>query len=57
MRPERAGIYMGVAFAIFILFDRGFGMMLLCLAGARFSSALQRMLKENLIARSGVPFS
>jgi hypothetical protein len=57
MRPDRAGIYMFVAFAIFILFDRGFGMILLCLAGAKFSAALQRMLEENLSARSGIPFS
>jgi hypothetical protein len=57
MRPDRAGLYMVVAFVIFILFDRGFGMILLCLAGSKFSGALQCMLEEKLSARTGLPFS
>jgi hypothetical protein len=57
MRPERAGVYMFAAFVIFVLFDRGFGLILLCLAGAKLSAALHRLLEENLGARTGLPFS
>ncbi|HXM99318.1 MAG TPA: hypothetical protein VN982_12665 [Candidatus Dormibacteraeota bacterium] len=57
MRPERAGVYVFAAFVIFVLFDRGFGLILLCLAGAKFSAALQRMLEENSTPRNDLPFS
>ncbi|GAC1672529.1 MAG: hypothetical protein PVS2B2_04920 [Candidatus Acidiferrum sp.] len=57
LKPDRAGLYIFSGFLIFILFDRGFGMILLCMAASKLSASLQRALEEALVPRKGLPFS
>lgn len=57
MKPDRAGLYIFAAFLIFILFDRGFGMILLCMAASKFSAALRRVLEESVSPGDNLRFS
>jgi hypothetical protein len=57
LKPGRAGFYIFSGFLIFMLFDRGFGMILLCLAASKLSAYLQWALEEALVPRNDLPFS
>lgn len=57
LKPDRAALYMFTAFLIFILFDRGFGMILLCMAASKLSAALHRAFEEHVTSSNDLPFS
>jgi hypothetical protein len=57
MKPDRTGRYIFFGFLIFTLFDRGLGMILLCMAASKLSACLQRALEEALAPRNDLPFS
>jgi hypothetical protein len=48
MKPERAAVCIFAAFLIFVLFDRGFGMILLCMAASKFSAGLHRSFEDSM---------
>jgi hypothetical protein len=57
IRSDRAALYIFFAFLIFVLFDRGFGMILLFMAASKLSAALHRAFEENMTSGTGLPFS
>ena len=58
LRPERTGLGIFLAFIVFLLLDRGFGMILLFWAASRLSRCLRLALSGNLRPPEGpLPFS
>jgi hypothetical protein len=47
MKPGRTGLVMLSGFLIFILLDRGFGLILLCVIASKLSAALQQVLEQS----------
>ena len=58
MRPDRTGLAVFVAFVVFLVLDRGVGMMLLFWAASHLSRCLRYSLAERPVSPAGpLPFS
>ena len=55
MSPDRTGLAIFIAFAVFLVLDRGFGMILLCWAGSYLSKCLRYALAAPRASPAGPP--